>query len=98
MLYIFYEPTTGLHLDDVKRLLNVMHDLVDQKNTVIVIEHNLELVSHADWVIDLGPGGGKHGGKLVASGTPEDIMMVEESLTGQFLKKIQNSPSRRILN
>ena len=97
MLYIFDEPTTGLHIDDVKRLLGVMHDLVDNKNTVIVIEHNLELIAQADWVIDMGPGGGTHGGLVVAAGTPDDIMECKESLTGRFLKKIQDSPSRRII-
>ncbi len=98
MLYIFDEPTTGLHIDDVKRLLEVLHDLVDQKNTVILIEHNLELVHQVDWVIDLGPGGGEHGGKIIATGTPEEIMEVKESLTGQYLKRSLKSPSRRILD
>ncbi len=97
MLYVFDEPTTGLHLDDTKRLLAVLHDLVDQKNTVAVIEHNLELVSQADWVIDMGPGGGEHGGRLVAAGTPEEIMENPGSLTGRFLKRISTSPARRIL-
>jgi excinuclease ABC subunit A len=97
MLYIFDEPTTGLHVDDVKRLLRVLHDLVDQKNTVIVIEHNLELISQADWIVDMGPGGGIHGGTVVAAGTPEDIMACRESLTGRYLKKIESSPGRRIL-
>lgn len=97
MLYIFDEPTTGLHVDDVKRLLRVMHDLVDHKNTVIVIEHNLELISQADWIVDIGPGGGEHGGRVVAAGTPEDVMANKDSLTGKYLKKIEQSPSRRIL-
>lgn len=97
MLYIFDEPTTGLHVDDVKRLLGVLHDLVDRKNTVIVIEHNLELISQADWILDLGPGGGEYGGGLVASGTPDEIMATPESLTGQFLKRLTHSPSRRIM-
>ncbi|MBI3543168.1 MAG: excinuclease ABC subunit UvrA [Deltaproteobacteria bacterium] len=97
MLYIFDEPTTGLHVDDVKRLLRVMHDLVDGRNTVLVIEHNLELISQADWIIDMGPGGGSHGGLVVAAGTPEDVMANPDSLTGKFLRKIEESPSRRIL-
>lgn len=97
MLYIFDEPTTGLHVDDVKRLLRVMHDLVDAKNTVLVIEHNLELIAQADWVVDMGPGGGEHGGQIIATGTPEDIMANKDSLTGKFLKKVEASPSRRIL-
>ncbi|MBI2604503.1 MAG: excinuclease ABC subunit UvrA [Deltaproteobacteria bacterium] len=92
MLYVFDEPTTGLHLDDTKRLLAVLHDLVDQKNTVVVIEHNLELVSQADWVIDMGPGGGEHGGRLVAAGTPEEIIENPESLTGRFLNS-RHKPS-----
>jgi excinuclease ABC subunit A len=97
MVYIFDEPTTGLHVDDVKRLLRVMHDLVDSHNTVIVIEHNLELISQADWIIDIGPGGGEHGGRIVATGPPEEIMASPDSLTGRYLKKIEQSTSRRIL-
>jgi excinuclease ABC subunit A len=97
VLYIFDEPTTGLHVDDIKKLIRVMHDLVDAKNTVIVIEHNLELIAQSDWVIDIGPGGGKHGGELVCSGAPEKLMQNELSLTGRFLKKIEASPSRQIL-
>ena len=88
VLYVFDEPTTGLHVEDVKKLLGVMHDLVDQGNTIVVIEHNLELISHADWVIDMGPGGGSEGGRLVAAGTPEDLISNSESLTGRFLKNV----------
>ena len=84
-LYILDEPTTGLHFEDIRKLLEVLHTLVEQGNTVIVIEHNLEVVKTADWIIDLGPEGGDLGGRLVAGGTPEDICEVGESYTGQFL-------------
>jgi excinuclease ABC subunit A len=84
-LYILDEPTTGLHFDDVRKLLEVLHALVDQGNTIVVIEHNLEVVKTADWVIDLGPEGGGKGGKIVASGTPEDIAKAKDSYTGRYL-------------
>ncbi len=84
-LYILDEPTTGLHFDDVRKLLEVLHTLVDQGNTIVVIEHNLEVIKTADWIIDLGPGGGDKGGRLVAAGTPEDVARVKESYTGQYL-------------
>ena len=84
-LYILDEPTTGLHFEDVRRLLEVLHALVDQGNTVIVIEHNMEIVKTADWIIDLGPEGGDKGGRLVACGTPEDVAQVAQSYTGQHL-------------
>ena len=84
-IYILDEPTTGLHFEDVKKLLEVLHTLVNQGNTVIVIEHNLEVVKTADWVIDIGPEGGNKGGEIVAQGTPEDIAGVKESYTGQYL-------------
>jgi excinuclease ABC subunit A len=84
-LYILDEPTTGLHFEDVKKLIEVLQTLVDQGNTVIVIEHNLEVVKMADWIIDLGPEGGDKGGHIVAAGTPEDVCDVAESYTGQHL-------------
>ena len=85
-IYILDEPTTGLHFEDVRKLLEVLHALVDQGNTVIVIEHNLEIVKTADWIVDLGPGGGDKGGRVVAVGSPEDVSEVAESYTGQYLK------------
>ncbi len=84
--YILDEPTTGLHFEDVKRLLEVLHTLVDQGNTVVVIEHNLEVIKTADWIIDLGPDGGDRGGEIVAEGTPEDVAACEASYTGKYLK------------
>lgn len=85
-IYILDEPTTGLHFEDIKMLLSVLHELVDQGNTVIVIEHNLEVIKTADWIIDLGPNGGAGGGRVVATGTPEQVAAVPESLTGKYLK------------
>ena len=85
-LYILDEPTTGLHFHDVAKLLDVLHELVDQGNTVVVIEHNLEVIKTADWIVDLGPEGGDGGGRIVAAGTPEQVAKVGESYTGQFLK------------
>ncbi|MBQ9958743.1 MAG: ATP-binding cassette domain-containing protein, partial [Oscillospiraceae bacterium] len=87
-VYILDEPTTGLHTADVHRLIEVLDKLVDAGNTVIVIEHNLDVIKTADWVIDLGPEGGDGGGYIVAEGTPEDIAACEASYTGQFLKKV----------
>ena len=89
-LYILDEPTTGLHFEDVRKLLEVLHRLVDQGNTVIVIEHNLEVIKTADHIVDIGPEGGHKGGKIIASGTPEDIAKTKGSYTGDFLKPILN--------
>jgi excinuclease ABC subunit A len=87
-LYILDEPTTGLHFHDVAKLLEVLHELVESGNTVVVIEHNLEVIKTADWIIDLGPEGGDGGGEIVAAGTPEDIVREKRSYTGQFLKPV----------
>ncbi|MGE5133562.1 MAG: excinuclease ABC subunit UvrA [Gemmatimonadota bacterium] len=87
-IYVLDEPTTGLHFEDIRKLLGVLGRLVDGGNTVIVIEHNLDVIKTADWVIDLGPDGGSRGGTVVATGTPEQVAQVEESYTGQFLKKM----------
>jgi excinuclease ABC subunit A len=87
-LYLLDEPTTGLHFADVKRLISVLNKLVDKGNTVVVIEHNLDMVKTADWVVDLGPEGGDRGGEVVAVGTPEDLAKVKASYTGQYLKKV----------
>jgi excinuclease ABC subunit A len=84
-LYILDEPTTGLHFEDVRKLLEVLHALVEQGNTVVVIEHNLEVIKTADWIIDLGPEGGDGGGRIVAAGTPEKVSGVTQSYTGQYL-------------
>jgi excinuclease ABC subunit A len=84
-LYILDEPTTGLHFHDVEQLLHVLHRLRDEGNTIVVIEHNLDVIKTADWVVDLGPEGGEGGGEIVASGTPEDIAACPSSWTGRFL-------------
>ena len=86
--YILDEPTTGLHTDDIKRLLEVLQRLVDEGNTVLIIEHNLDVIKNADWLIDLGPEGGDGGGQVVATGTPEEVAKVKESYTGQYLKPV----------
>ena len=87
-LYILDEPTTGLHFHDVAKLLDVLHELVESGNTVVVIEHNLEVIKTADWIIDLGPEGGDAGGEIVAAGAPEEIARVKRSYTGQFLAPV----------
>ena len=90
-LYILDEPTTGLHSDDIRRLLGVLNRLVDQNNSMLVIEHNLDVIKTADWVIDLGPEGGAGGGRIVVAGTPEEVAACEASHTGQFLRSVLNS-------
>ncbi|MGE0251589.1 MAG: excinuclease ABC subunit UvrA [Dongiaceae bacterium] len=93
-LYILDEPTTGLHMADIHKLLEVLHSLVDQGNTVVVIEHNLDVIKTADWIIDLGPEGGTGGGEIVASGTPEEIIKAKASYTGQFLAPYLQAPKK----
>ena len=82
------EPTTGLHTDDIKKLLEILNRIVDNGDTVIVIEHNLDVIKVADYIIDLGPDGGKNGGKIVTTGTPEEVAKCTKSYTGEFLKKM----------
>jgi excinuclease ABC subunit A len=87
-MYILDEPTTGLHFEDVNKLLNVLSRLVDQGNTVVVIEHNLDVIKSSDWIIDLGPNGGDGGGTVIAEGTPEEVAKTRVSYTGEFLRPI----------
>jgi excinuclease ABC subunit A len=87
-LFILDEPTTGLHFADIELLLRVLDRLKNQGNTIVVIEHNLDVIKTADWIIDLGPEGGSDGGSIVAAGTPEDVAKVSNSFTGQFLEKM----------
>ncbi|MEE9510502.1 MAG: excinuclease ABC subunit UvrA, partial [Gammaproteobacteria bacterium] len=97
-LYILDEPTTGLHFHDIAQLLTVLHRLRDQGNTVVVIEHNLDVIKTADWIIDLGPEGGDGGGEVVAAGTPDDVASVAGSYTGRYLApllKQQAVPTRK---
>jgi excinuclease ABC subunit A len=94
-LYILDEPTTGLHFEDVKKLLEVLHELVDNGNSVLVIEHNLDVIKTADWIIDLGPEGGDGGGRIVAEGTPEAVAKVKESWTGRYLAEALTRQAQR---
>jgi excinuclease ABC subunit A len=87
-LYILDEPTTGLHFADIEKLLEVLQRLVDAGNTVVVIEHNLDVIKQADWIVDLGPEGGDEGGEVIAVGTPEEVAGVDGSFTGRFLREI----------
>ncbi|HAR36556.1 MAG TPA: hypothetical protein DCR87_06605, partial [Acidobacteria bacterium] len=86
--YLLDEPTTGLHFDDVSKLLRVLEKLVDMGNTVIIIEHNLEVIKYCDYIIDLGPEGGQAGGEVVAAGRPEEVARVESSHTGRYLRQV----------
>ena len=86
-LYILDEPTTGLHFEDINRLLKVLHTLVEQGNSVVVIEHNLDVIKTADYIIDIGPEGGDGGGRIIAQGTPEQVAKVKESYTAKYLKQ-----------
>ena len=95
-IYILDEPTTGLHFHDVKVLLSVLHRLRDEGNTIIVIEHNLDVIKTADWIIDLGPEGGSRGGQIIATGTPEDVVKVKGSFTGEYLKPMLINPAEVI--
>ena len=95
-LYILDEPTTGLHFHDVKKLLQVLQELVDNGNTVVVIEHNLEVIKTADWIVDLGPEGGDGGGEIVASGTPEDVVKNARSYTGHYLKPLLKNAVKKL--
>jgi excinuclease ABC subunit A len=87
-LYILDEPTTGLHFADIEKLLEVLQRLVDNGNTVLVIEHNLDVIKQADWIVDLGPEGGEGGGEVIGTGTPEQIAAVEDSATGRYLREL----------
>ncbi|WP_369690753.1 ATP-binding cassette domain-containing protein [Nocardia crassostreae] len=94
-VYVLDEPTTGLHMSDVDTLLALMDRLVERGNTVIVIEHNLDVVAHADWVVDLGPDGGKNGGEIVFTGTPADLLADQVSLTGEYLRRYKSGTHAR---
>ena len=94
-MYILDEPTTGLHFEDIKQLLEVLHRLRDHGNTVIIIEHNLDVIKTADWIVDMGPEGGSGGGQIIAAGTPEDVATMKGSHTGQFLSPILKPKRKR---
>ncbi|MEQ1664605.1 MAG: excinuclease ABC subunit A, partial [Bdellovibrionales bacterium] len=87
-IYILDEPTTGLHFEDIRKLIELLHELVEQGNTVLVIEHNMDVLKSCDWLIDMGPEGGKHGGEIVGVGTPEAVAKVTGSFTGHYLKEL----------
>jgi excinuclease ABC subunit A len=87
-VYVLDEPTTGLHFEDIRKLIGVINGLVDKGNTVIVIEHNLDVIKTSDWIVDMGPEGGNRGGTVIGEGTPEDIAALAASYTGQFLKQV----------
>ena len=95
-LYLLDEPTTGLHFDDVKKLLDVLHRMTDLGNTVIIIEHNMDVIRNADWIIDLGPEGGEGGGHVVAQGSPEHVARIKKSYTGQALAEYSNNHKSRV--
>ncbi|NCN03803.1 MAG: excinuclease ABC subunit UvrA [Candidatus Pacebacteria bacterium] len=98
VVYLLDEPTTGLHFQDVQKLLEILHQLVEQNNTVIMIEHNLDIIKNSDWLIDLGPEGGEFGGEVLATGTPADLALIEKSFTGQYLKiELENNGLSKIL-
>jgi len=90
-MYILDEPTTGLHFEDIRILLKVLQKLVDRGNTVIIIEHNIDVIKSSDWIIDLGPEGGDEGGDIIAEGTPERVTKIKKSYTGRFLKEVINN-------
>jgi excinuclease ABC subunit A len=98
-VYVLDEPTTGLHFEDIRKLLGVINGLADKGNTVIVIEHNLDVIKSSDWVIDMGPEGGAAGGTVIAEGSPEQVAAIDTSYTGQFLRAVvdaqQPAPRRR---
>ena len=94
-LYILDEPTTGLHTHDIKKLLEILQAFVNTGNTVIVIEHNLDVIKTADWIIDMGPEGGAEGGKIIAEGSPEKVAEINSSYTGKFLKNLINNRMKK---